>query len=1135
MFRWEEKHESQVNDDNRHRRNGQDHRGRPSFALKQLTFCAAAGAVLTLACGPMTSPVDNNDVTVITQVDPFLPDDLPGGTVDITTDDGTINVNTINPAGIETGSGAVDAGGNLTLIDGTPTAPTVVLDITANPQNAGTGVSVFYDNGGNLASSSLPEDELLTDLVNANLGLPQTAEVVTDLPDGSYVSMVMLFYDSNQLQWVNEQDLRLHALNETTLEWELVGTRDLGNSLPTGTVGDYGIDTSSHYVWAFTDRMTRFAALDRNWRSKFDQLGPAGVDPTDNDAPIADAGADQSVTDTDDDGAESITLDGSNSTDTDGSIVSYDWTANSVTVPATAQPTVSFPVGSHVVTLTVTDDEGATGTDTVTVIVKGNTSTNELPVADAGPDQAVNDANGNGNEPVTLDGSGSTDDGSIVSYAWLENGAQIANGMQPSGVPFSVGSHTVILRVTDDVGATAEDVVTINVTGNNQAPIADAGPDQTVVDTDGNGSELINLNGLASTDDKDIDWGRWYLNGIQIASGPLPTNLVFPIGVHIVTLRVADVEGLIDEDTVVITVNAGSGTGNGNPSPIANAGADQGLTDSNGNGSETVTLDGSASTDDGTIVSYVWREGGSQIATGVQPSHTFTLGTHTVTLEVTDDQGATDTDTVVITVAGSAVANAYYVAANGNDSNPGTPAQPLRTVQAAANLVGPGDTVIINAGTYTINSTRNDTPTLRITTSGTATDRITFKSAGNGPVILDRQGIGRQCVEVMANYITLDGLEIVGGNRRGVLVAENPDNIRNGNILGFIGRNLFLHDNATGGGGEFPALHVVASTDAVIEYCVSMRNGTGFGLGLDPGSQAPPTGPDDRSAASMYGQPINPIMRYCYAYQNAMPGDEGDSDGFVLRAQGMHVSHCVAEFNSDDGFDIEDAVNSTTRSSVVEHCVSFQNGYTAGTATGNGQGFKNRFGNGFTFHHNLACFNKSIGFAEDGFDFLKGNRHYNNVAYKNGNIGFYFSSKQATAKNNVAYQNDWTPAGNSGPRDFSGGSRGPDEELKVNPNVLQSFPGGAGDQWLERPDYNYIADGDFFLNEGPNSLPGNGVSGNPRFVNPDNPGIITNVNDPNFGYAPGFELVAGSPCIDAGTDVGFPFNGSSPDMGALEK
>jgi hypothetical protein len=29
--------------------------------------------------------------------------------------------------------------------------------------------------------------------------------------------------------------------------------------------------------------------------------------------------------------------------------------------------------------------------------------------------------------------------------------------------------------------------------------------------------------------------------------------------------------------------------------------------------------------------------------------------------------------------------------------------------------------------------------------------------------------------------------------------------------------------------------------------------------------------------------------------------------------------------------------------------------------------------------------------------------------------------------------------------------------------------------------------------------------------------------------------VAGSPCIDAGTDVGFPFNGSSPDMGALEK
>jgi hypothetical protein len=865
---------------------------------------------------------------------------------------------------------------------------------------------------------------------------------------------------------------------------------------------------------------------------------------TDRPLPFADAGATQAVR-----VGDLVTLDGTGSIVPDGLSVSFRWTQfggplaflsdpDDVVTTFTVPPAASgeervvlrfrfavLPEGESCITL-----PQACADTTVTVTVAGS---NLPPTARAGPNQAIRDTDADGFEPVDLDGTASTDDGNIVSYLWSENGSQIATGDRPSSVVFDVGSHRVTLRVTDDQGAIGEDTVFITV-GNNLPPHADAGPDQSLSDTDGNGLERLDLDGTGSTDDGSVVSYVWRENGSEIATGERPTDVPFTVGTHTVVLRVTDDTGLTDEDTLNITVTP-QGV---NPPPVAVAGLNQSVTDTDDNGSETVTLDGSASKDDGTIVSYVWREGGSQIATGVQPSHTFTLGTHTVILEVTDDQGATDTDDVIIAVTSPPpppLPDAYYVAANGNDSNPGTPAQPLRTVQAAANLVGPGDTVIINAGTYTINSTRNDTPTLRITTSGTATDRITFKSAGNGPVILDRQGIGRQCVEVMANYITLDGLEIVGGNRRGVLVAENPDNIRNGNILGFIGRNLFLHDNATGGGGEFPALHVVASTDAVIEYCVSMRNGTGFGLGLDPGSQAPPTGPDDRSAASMYGQPINPIMRYCYAYQNAMPGDEGDSDGFVLRAQGMHVSHCVAEFNSDDGFDIEDAVNSTTRSSVVEHCVSFQNGYTAGTATGNGQGFKNRFGNGFTFHHNLACFNKSIGFAEDGFNFLKGNRHYNNVAYKNGNIGFYFSSKQATAKNNVAYQNDWTPAGNSGPRDFSGGSRGPDEELKVNPNVLQSFPGGAGDQWLERPDYNYIADGDFFLNEGPNSLPGNGVSGNPRFVNPDNPGIITNVNDPNFGYAPGFELVAGSPCIDAGTDVGFPFNGSSPDMGALEK
>jgi WD40 repeat protein len=85
--------------------------------------------------------------------------------------------------------------------------------------------------------------------------------------------------------------------------------------------------------------------------------------------------------------------------------------------------------------------------------------------------------------------------------------------------------------------------------------------------------------------------------------------------------------------------------------PIAAAGADQTVSDSNHNGSEVVTLNGSGSQDtDGTIVSYSWTENGVQIATGVSPQVTLAVGTHTILLTITDNDGAAGGDVVVITV-----------------------------------------------------------------------------------------------------------------------------------------------------------------------------------------------------------------------------------------------------------------------------------------------------------------------------------------------------------------------------------------------------------------------------------------------------------------------------------------------------
>jgi subtilase family serine protease len=86
--------------------------------------------------------------------------------------------------------------------------------------------------------------------------------------------------------------------------------------------------------------------------------------------------------------------------------------------------------------------------------------------------------------------------------------------------------------------------------------------------------------------------------------------------------------------------------------PTADAGADQTVPDNNRDGVELVTLDGAASSDhDGSVVSHEWREGGTSIGIGATIDVWLPLGVHTLTLEVTDDDGASDTDTMVVTVS----------------------------------------------------------------------------------------------------------------------------------------------------------------------------------------------------------------------------------------------------------------------------------------------------------------------------------------------------------------------------------------------------------------------------------------------------------------------------------------------------
>ena len=103
----------------------------------------------------------------------------------------------------------------------------------------------------------------------------------------------------------------------------------------------------------------------------------------------------------------------------------------------------------------------------------------------------------------------------------------------------------------------------------------------------------------------------------------------------------------------------------------------------------------------------------------------------------------------------------YFVSSiTGSNSNAGTSSSaPLATLQAASNLVRPGDTVEVMNGTYT-GWTGGDV--VDITTSGTSSAPITFEAAPGQTPIINSAGCWN-AINIKASYIVIRGLTVVGG------------------------------------------------------------------------------------------------------------------------------------------------------------------------------------------------------------------------------------------------------------------------------------------------------------------------------------------------------------------------------------
>jgi MYXO-CTERM domain-containing protein len=417
----------------------------------------------------------------------------------------------------------------------------------------------------------------------------------------------------------------------------------------------------------------------------------------------------------------------------------------------------------------------------------------------------------------------------------------------------------------------------------------------------------------------------------------------------------------------------------------------------------------------------------------------------------------------------------YYVATTGSDSNAGTMAAPFATLQKGINTAVAGDTVYIRGGTYSITTPATSGAGINFTKSGTATNPINYFAYPGEIAVFD-----------FTNMIIS-----TTGYTHGFVINASYLHFK-GLEIRYVPMNTFSNngvDVLSGGNDTFELLN--------------MHHNSGNGIFIG-----------SKSAGGH-------LLLNCDAHDNydatSSQGQGQNADGFGVHYQTTGASTtirgCRSWWNSDDGYDLINQEVPVT----VENSWAFGNGYamygTFNPTDGNGNGFKmgsSATGIRHLVQNNVAWKNKASGFYANHS--TGGNTWYNNTSFMNG-----------TQYNMLA-----SPAGM------------PDTTITLTGSLAHIMRNNIGypnkntnmtgvDTMFNTWDLNITpAAKDFAGVTDPSVSPGTGVgvesSGalGPRAADGSLPAV-------DF-----LQLAAGSQMIDKGMDVGLPYVGAAPDLGAYE-